>query len=206
MTELDRALADITAMRRQLSHATLFRGFGPAALAMTGAVAALGGVMQGILIPDPVRDVASYLVLWTLVATAAVVIIGLEAVRRASQEHGGLADDMLKAAARQFLPAGLAGVLLTGVIVTRAPEVIWMLPGLWQIILSLGVAAAAASLPRPMIVVCLWYLACGLACLVVATRGDVLSPWAMAAPFAIGQALSALLLKYSFGGGDDEAG
>jgi hypothetical protein len=193
MSDLDRALADISAMRRQMTQATLFRGYGPAALAATGG-----------WIAAPLQEFASYLALWTLVATAAIAIIAIEAVRRSSQEHGGLADDMLKAAAEQFLPAALAGVLLTAVIGARVPDAIWMLPGLWQIVLSLGVAAACTSLPRPMIAVSLWYLGCGLACLVFASDGAALSPWAMGLPFGIGQILSAVLLKHSFGGDDGE--
>ncbi len=204
MSDLDRALADISAMRRQMTQATLFRGYGPAALAATGGVAMLGAAMQAAWIAAPLREFASYLVLWTLVAIAAIAIIAIEAIRRSSQAHGGLADDMLKAAAEQFLPAALAGVLLTAVIGTQVPDAIWMLPGLWQIVLSLGIAAACTSLPRPMIVVSLWYLGCGLACLVYASGAAALSPWAMGIPFGVGQMLAAVLLKQCFGGDDDE--
>ncbi len=205
MTDLDRALADITAMRRQMTQATMFRGYGPAALAATGVVAMLGAAMQAVWIDVPVQNFSSYLVLWMLVAMAAVAIIVIEAVRRSTQEHSGLADDMLKAAAEQFLPAALAGVLLTAVIATQVPQAIWMLPGLWQIVLSLGVAAACNSLPRPMIAVSLWYLGCGVACLAYTQGGAALSPWAMGVPFGVGQILSAVLLKFCFGGDDGEA-
>jgi hypothetical protein len=204
MSDLDRALADISAMRRQMTQATLFRGYGPAALAATGGVAMLGAAMQATWVPAPLQEFASYVVLWTLVAIAAIAIIAIEAVRRSTQEHGGLADDMLKAAAEQFLPAALAGVLLTAVIGSKVPDAIWMLPGLWQIVLSLGVAAACTSLPRPMIAVSLWYLCCGLACLTYASGTLALSPWAMGLPFGIGQVMAAVLLKHCFGGDNGE--
>jgi hypothetical protein len=79
-----------------------------------------------------------------------------------------------------------------------------MLPGLWQILFSLGVFASCRSLPRPMLAVAIWYLACGLACLVLAKGAYALSPWAMGVPFLVGQMLAAILLKHSFGGGDGE--
>ena len=57
---------------------------------------------------------------------------------------------MIHAATEQFIPAGVAGVLLTVVLYRFAPENLWMLPGLWQIVFSLGLFAACRSLPRPM--------------------------------------------------------
>ena len=205
MTELDRALEDINAMRRQMAQATQFRGFGPAALPATGGLAVAAALVQGALVPDPARNVTAYLALWTATAVASALIIGLEAVRRSRQVHGGLADDLLQAAAEQFLPAALAGVLVTAVLQRAAPETLWMLPGLWQIVLSLGMFAACRSLPGPLVLVAVWYLACGLACLGYAQGAHAFSPWAMGLPFGCGQALAAILLATSFGGCDDNA-
>ena len=40
MKDIDRALADISDMRNQLAAGTMFRGFGPAVMALSGALAA----------------------------------------------------------------------------------------------------------------------------------------------------------------------
>ena len=77
MTDLDRALADINAMRRQMAQATQFRGYGPAALAATGALAIVAALAQPYLVADPANNVTSYLALWTAVAIASAIIIGL---------------------------------------------------------------------------------------------------------------------------------
>jgi len=42
-----------------------------------------------------------------------------------------------------------------------APQSLWMLPGLWQIVFSLGVLASRRSLPRPMFAAGVWYLGAG---------------------------------------------
>ena len=57
-----------------------------------------------------------------------------------------------------------------------------MLPGIWQIIFSLGVFSSCRFLPRPMVAAGVWYLLTGLICL---SLGDTraLSPWAMGIPF-----------------------
>jgi hypothetical protein len=80
----------------------------------------------------------------------------------------------------------------------RAPEALWMLPGLWQVILGLGMFAACRNLPSPLRVVAGWYMATGLACLAFARGEYALSPWAMGPPFAIGEGLAAILLWWSY--------
>ena len=46
---------------------------------------------------------------------------------------------------------------------------VWMLPGLWQIVFSLGFLASCRVLPRPMFAVGVWYLAAGLVSLALAS-------------------------------------
>jgi hypothetical protein len=205
MQELHRALADISAIRGQMARGTVFRGYGPAALAASGILALGAAILQSQTIAEPLRQIGAYLALWIATAALTVLIVGSEAVRRTRRIHDGLADDMLRAAAEQFVPAAIAGVLVTLVLVRTAEAELWLLPGLWQILFSLGVFASCRSLPRPMIAVAIWYLACGLACIVLARGAHALSPWAMGIPFFGGQMLTAYLLKQSFGGGDGEA-
>jgi hypothetical protein len=204
MQDLHRALADIEAIRGQMARGTIFRGYGPAALASTGVLAALGAAAQATWVPDPAGNPVAYLALWIATASLSVLIVATEAVRRARAVHSGLADEMIQAAAEQFLPTAVAGALLTLVIHRYAAHSFWMLPGLWQILFSLGVFASCRSLPRPMIAIGVWYLATGLACLALAAETHALSPWAMGVPFGIGQALAAFLLWRSSGGNDGE--
>ena len=205
MQDLHQALADISAIRGQMARGTEFRGYGPTALATSGMLALLAAAVQAFWIDDPVRDIRAYLALWIVTAALTVVIVSSEAIRRSRRIHDGLADDMLQAAAEQFVPAAVAGVLVTLVLTQTAEATLWMLPGLWQILISLGVFASCRSLPRPMIAVAIWYLGCGLACLVVAVGEHALSPIAMGVPFFAGQMLSALIIKRSSGGGHGEA-
>jgi cyanate permease len=71
-----------------------------------------------------------------------------------------------------------------------------MLPGLWQIIFSLGIFAASRTLPRPIVVVGAWYLVCGLCCLAWARGEHAFSPWAMGLPFGLGQLFVAAVLLF----------
>jgi fumarate reductase subunit D len=205
MEELDRALADITAIRSQLARGTEFRGYGPVTMAATGVVAVAAGVFQALWLPNPAGDLFAYVAIWVTTAVISVVLIGIEMVARSRRIHSGLADAMIHAATEQFIPAGVAGALLTFVLFRFAPEGLWMLPGLWQIVFSLGIFASCRSLPRPMFAAGVWYLATGLASLAFANGAQAYSPWAMAAPYSVGQLFIAAVLYWSVGEGDAEA-
>jgi hypothetical protein len=201
MRDLEDALSDIRTLRGQLARSTQFRGYSATAFAATGGLALLAAAAQSLWIESPAGDLMSFLVLWVGTAALAAAIIGIDVITRSRRAHSGLADEMIYAALEQLLPAGVAGALLTCVIVRFAPEAAWMLPGLWQILLSLGVFASCRSLPAPLIVVAVWYLVSGLACLAVAGGSNALAPWTMGVPFGIGQLLAAALI-HKFGGGE----
>ena len=51
-----------------------------------------------------------------------------------------------------------AGALITLVLVGYVPAAQWMLPGIWQVIFSLGVFSASRFLPRQIAAAGAWYL------------------------------------------------
>jgi hypothetical protein len=205
MEELDRALADITAIRSQLARGAEFRGYGPMTMAATGFVAMGAAAIQARFLPDPASDLLAYVGIWVATAAISIILIGIEMVARSRRIHSGLADAMIHAATEQFIPAGVAGALLTFVLFRFAPETLWMLPGLWQIVFGLGIFASCRSLPRAMFVAAVWYLATGLASLAWANGAHAYSPWAMAVPYGIGQLFIAAVLYFSIGENDVEA-
>ena len=120
--QLKQALTEISALRLQMARSTEFHGFGPATLAITGGLAAAAALVQARWLPDPIGAIGPYLVLWSATAAVSVALIAAEAVRRSRRAHLGLADDMLAAAAEQFLPSAFAGALLTLTLLFCAPE------------------------------------------------------------------------------------
>jgi hypothetical protein len=205
MEELDRALADITAIRSQLARGTEFRGYGPMTVAATGVVAVAAAGLQALWLPEPGSDLLAYVAIWVATAAISILLIGIEMVARSRRIHSGLADAMIHAATEQFIPAGVAGALLTFVLFRFAPQSLWMLPGLWQIVFSLGIFASCRSPPRAMFAAGVWYLATGLASLAWVNGVHAYSPWAMALPYGIGQSFIAAVLYWSVGDNDVEA-
>lgn len=203
MRDLERALADITAMRSQMARGTEFRGYGPVTIAATGLLTIAAAGAQAILLPRPGEDVTAYLTLWVAVAALSAILIGVEMVARTRRIHSGFADEMLHTAVEQFMPAAVAGALLTVVIARGVPQAVWMLPGLWQIVFSLGVFASCRTLPRGVFAAGVWYLGAGLANLAFTHGDSALSPYAMAIPYGLGQLYIAAVLYRSVGAGHE---
>ena len=204
MNDLHKALGDITSIRRQMARTTEFRGYGPATLASTGAIAVVAAAAQSLWLPDPATHIPAYLAIWISTAVLSAALIGAQMLTRARRMHSGLADEMIRMAVEQFLPAVGAGALITVVLVGKVPTALWMLPGLWQVIFGLGVFSSCRFLPRPMAIAGAWYLLTGLLCL---SLGDdrALSPWTMGISYGAGQALVAAILLIAAPEVDDEA-
>jgi hypothetical protein len=204
MNEFDRAITDIKTMRSQLARGAEFRGYGPFTVALTGVLALLAAWAQARFVPVPLAAPGLWLGLWAGTAALCVVAIGIEVVRRARRVHSGLADEMIQEAALQLLPAAGAGLMLSVVLWRYAPAALWMLPGLWQILLALGVFSACRTLPPAMNIVAFWYLGTGLACLAFGAGAHALAPVTMGGPFSLGEALAAVLIAVTGGGSEED--
>jgi len=197
MSDLDKALADIITIRSQIAAGTAFRGYGPAAVAATGGVALLTAVLQYVLLAEPTGHPLTFLFGWAFAAAVSALMIWIEMLARSRRHHSGLADAMIHQAIEQFLPAGVAGVLLAVVLWKFAPEALWLLPGLWQVLVSLGVFASVRSLPRSVALAGTWYFVSGFIVVLLASQSHTLSPWTMGLPFVIGQWLMAAILYFA---------
>ena len=197
MRDIDKALADISSIKSQLAAGTMFRGFGPAVMALTGLLAfAVAGVQAWA---SPPATPQAYVADWVITAAAAIMLSGVEVIARTRRQHGGLADAILINALEQFLPAAFAGIALTAVFWTFAPAVLWTLPGLWQVLVSLGLFAAGRTLPREVRWVAGWYMITGCAALALTASSPSLNPWIMGLPFGVGQLALAAVLKFAYG-------
>jgi len=202
MSDLHKALADIGNIRQLLAAGTMFRGFGPLVIAGTGALAMAAAAAQSMLRPAP--DAMTFVAVWTTVAILAAILIGTEMVARSRRHHGGLADVMLFNAVEHFLPVGAAGATLCLVLLKFAPDVAWLLPGLWSILLGVGLFVTMRFLPRSISIAAAWYFLAGTTVLIVASQTRTLSPWMMGIPFGLGQLLMSALLHLAMGSDDEQ--
>jgi len=195
VSDVDHALAQLTAIRTQIAASTRFRGFAPTVVASTGVLALIGAAAQTLWPAQFAAESASFAVFWSVIAVAAGGMIGVEALARSYRLHGTMADIMIGGTIRLFLPFGVAGALITLVFVRAAPDACRLLPGLWQMLVALlGFAGASTSLPRSVAWAAGWYLVCATTVLLLAGEQGHATPWMMGVPFGVGQVLVAWLL------------
>ena len=203
MRDLDRALTEIGEIRSKVAAGTAFRGYGPVAVCATALVGPVTAVAQMLWLRDPSANPVWFVNCWLGAAAFSVVIVRVEMEGRSRRLHSGLADAMIHQAMEQFLPAAAACIALP-LLLQIAPQSCWMLPGLWQLFVSLGIFGSLRSLPRGVSLVGGWYFLSAFVCLMLASRDHLLSPWLMGLPFLIGQSVMAAVLYFSAGDGDGE--
>jgi len=166
---------------------------------------ALGtALLQFVWLDDPTGSPLLFFFGWAAAAVSSVLMIWVEMLARSRRHHSGLADAMIYQAVEQFLPSAVAGLLLAAMLWKFAPDTLWMLPGLWQVLVSLGVFASVRSLPRSVALGGAFYFLAGFTVLMLASQTHTLSPWTMGLPFAIGQCLMAAILYFASGADDAE--
>ena len=194
MHNVDKALAEISDIRNQMAAGRMFRGFGPAVIALTGVFAVLLASAQ-IIWPEALA--ATELALlgwWIFAAILSVIFIGIEMFALSRRHHGGLADSMITNAVQTFLPIGATGAVIGFIVLKNVPDLAWTLPGLWQLLIAIGIFSSLKFLPRVICIAAAWYFIAGTAVLLWGSLGHLLTPLAMGIPFAIGQWIMAFIL------------
>ena len=192
--ELEEAVERIAVIHRHIVRGQLFRGYRAVPTFLSGLLAFIACAVQGIWLED---DVKACVILWASTAAACVTIVAVEMILRVRRSGSTLERDMTIGAAEQFIPTIAAGALLTFVLSQFAFDDLWLLPGLWAIMFSLGVFASRRMLPRAMTLVAAYYLMTGLLCIALGHDGPFFPAWAMALTFGSGQFMAAAILYWS---------
>lgn len=201
MQDLNKALAEIEDIRINLAASSVFRGFGPKSLAITGLLAGALGAIQHFFPPS---SLTSYLHSWILLAVLCTVIVGIDMVLRCKRIHHSLADAMLIGALEQLVPALACGVLFSIFCFYGSSQTLWMLPGVWQILMGLGLFAAVRKLVPGVKLVAVFYLMAGFTVLTLSLQQTQPSPWLMALPFLVGQSALSIVFQLSKQNDDED--
>jgi len=194
MREVEDALSQLAFIQDRFAASTRFRGLAPFAVATTGVIAILVATTETIG-PDAGLAGWGFVPTWIATAAVAVLLIGVEALGRARRLHAGMADMMLASTLRLLLPFGAAGVVMTFVIMHVAPDVAWILPGLWQMLVALMGFSAIGTLPKTIVWPAAWYFLTGTTTLLLGAYSGTPEPWMMGVPFGVGQLLVAFVLQ-----------
>ncbi|HET9369657.1 MAG TPA: hypothetical protein VFO19_05395 [Vicinamibacterales bacterium] len=192
---VSRALEQIEAIHEQLAKGEVYRGWRPVPVAVSGVLGLIAAAWQSIA-TRPVEP-WSFTAYWLGVALFSLIVgcaeIVWHYVARATATDRRRTQQVLG----QFLPALVAGAIMTGALVRLSAALATLLPGLWALFFGVGIFAARPYLPGASVWVALYYWTAGLVLLWIAGGVDTLSPWAVGGTFGMGQLLAALALYIS---------
>jgi hypothetical protein len=195
--ELRDALTQISQIRQQVAQTEVFRGYRALPVAFSGVLAMGTALVQAFWLPEPAQNISAYLFLWLGAAALSMVATGVEIALHCYYRSSALERTKSWLAVSQFLPSVAAGALLTIILANHAAESLWMLPGLWALLFSLGIFASCRLLPPTTFWVGVFYMAAGAIALAWAQGPNAFSPWAMGVPFGVGQLLTAAILYWT---------
>jgi len=192
--ELHDALTQISDIRRHMARGHVFRGYRAATAALSGVLALLAAWVQRTWAPDPFHDVVPYLTIWGSAAFGSLLIVGIEIATRQLRSGSVLQRELSLATIECLTPSLVAGALLTFALAAYARSGMWLLPGLWSILFSLGLFACRRVMPAGILIPAGYYLLAGLLSITVAQGASAFSPWSMVWTFGVGQFLTAGVL------------
>jgi hypothetical protein len=195
--ELRDALSQIAEIRSRVAAAERFRGYRAVPVALSGGFAVLAALLQPHLLTNSAADLSGYLGLWLTAAFLGAAVSASGVWLRHRHGDDPLAKQRTWLAVSQFVPCLAAGGLVTLVIARHAPGHAALLPGLWQVLFSLGIFASARLLPKAIVGVGAFYLAAGTVNLTFAGGPSAFHPWAMGLPFGVGQLATAGILYWN---------
>jgi hypothetical protein len=195
--QLQEALSQISEIQTRIARTETFRGYRSLTVGLSGLVGIGTAMLQAAHVPHPLQQVSAYLILWISAAILNVAVVGAELLFRCCYAASPRTVRLTRLAVEHFLPCLAAGALLTFVLVRVSEENLWLLPGLWALVFSLGVFASCRLLPKPTFWVGIYYLLAGCACLALGPGELALSPWTMGVTFGGGQLLTAGFLYWT---------
>lgn len=194
MNDIEKAISQISDIRSQLAASTRFRGYAPEAVAVIGLFS-LGVMLAQLAWPEKLAvDNRQEALIWGAVLVASGLTIAAEAITRSRRQHGGMAGAMLKGVIRAQLPICAVGFVVAVMVFQHAPEAIWILPGLWQMLIGVVAFASYSTMPRAIVWPALWFLAAGAAVMWLAGEDGQFTPLMAGGPLAVGHLAIAWIL------------
>ena len=162
--DLTNALDRIEEIHAQIAKGEVFRGYRPVPVAVAGAIGLLAGWLQPRVLPAG-DDGTGFLWYWLSVAALNVVLIGGVVGAAHLREPDAFARRHTRQVVGQFVPCLAAGAAVSLTLPALDPGLVRLLPGIWALLLGLGVFASRPYLARATGWVALFFILSGTALL-----------------------------------------
>ncbi len=162
--DLTNALDRIEEIHAQIAKGEVFRGYRPIPVAAAGAIGLLAGWLQPRVLPAG-DDGTAFLWYWLSVAALNVVLMGVVVGAAHLRQPDAFARRHTLQVVGQFVPCLAAGAAVSLTLPALDPGLVRLLPGIWALLLGLGVFASRPYLARATGWVALFFVFAGTALL-----------------------------------------
>jgi hypothetical protein len=202
MSELARALDQISEIHEQMAKGEVFRGYRPLPIAICGVVGICAAALQQFILPAFAAAGArtgfsapqSFVMYWVLAAALSAAVPACVIAWRYAVTDDTFGRRTTNRVVGQFLPCIAAGILITAAIFVANDSSIRLLPGLWSALFALGIFSSRPYLPRAAGWVALFFLAGGAFMLTRAEFGYPFLGMCLGLVFGLGQFATAAVL------------
>ena len=200
--QLRDALSDIADIRAVLDRNQSIRGFRSIAIGVSAGFVLLGSFLQLHL---NVHNTPSlYLDIWLCVAIASLLITAVEMIVRGRRSNEFAVWKMHGRVIGSLMPSFLAGAIVTAALIIdlKSNEFrffrpnMWLLPGIWSLIYSLGLFSCCTLLHRATRWAAVYFFIAGCIYLWGNWSPRTVEAWHMVAIFGVGQSLLAAILYW----------
>ena len=166
--DVPQALERIEEIHAQLAKGEVFRGYRPVPVAMAGAIGLVAGWVQPRLLPAG-DDGKAFLWYWLSVAALNLALIGGVIGAGYWRVPDPFARRHTRQVVGQFVPCMAAGAAISLTLPALDPGLVRLLPGIWALLLGLGIFASRPYLARATGWVGLFFVFAGTALLAFPT-------------------------------------
>lgn len=167
--DLTSALDRIEEIHAQMAKGEVFRGYRPVPVAVTGAIGLVAGWLQPRVLPAG-DDGTGFLWYWLSVAALNAALIVSVVVAGYWRTSGRFARRHTRQVIGQFVPCLVAGAAVSLTFAALDPGLVRLLPGIWALLLGLGIFASRPYLARATGWVGLFFVLSGTALLAYPTE------------------------------------
>jgi hypothetical protein len=192
--EMHRALSGIREMGDVLARARHSTCFRPIPIALTALMAVVASVMSPLFVESGSPMGASFVRYWIVIAGVNAMIVAIDLGHQYWRTDSELQRSKTRIAIYQFAPCIVIGAFATLCLTSTNHLYVSLLPGLWCMVVSLGMFATLYNAPPAMIFPAAYYAVVGGLYWRFNAWSCGLGPWSMGIAFGIGQAWIAVVL------------
>jgi hypothetical protein len=181
------ALNEVQSIRLALSASQTWCCFRAITIALTGVTGIVAGILQPFFVSDIAQHAWMFVGYWFAVAVLNLTAVYLEIVWRAHRFPSLLVQGQSRSILLQFLPSLLIGSIATLALLSRAPDLVVLLPGLWCLFFAAGIFACLRNMPDGLGWVALYYASAGALLCIFASATWLESGAAVGLSFGLGQ-------------------